>query len=358
MRRATWIAGGIALALAALVAAGAWLTTTASGARWLAQTVTALAGERVRIEGVGGALVGPLTIRRLTVADEFRRIEIEGLRLEWQPRALWQRRFDVAVAAAQTVRVVALKPDPTPPELPTSLRAPLELAVRVLDVARLEVVDGGQTLRFRDLRARLDGRGGRYHLHDARVETPWATVAGEIGVGQDAPFALSGRVSAARSAPLAVTAQLALSGTLAAARFRLDAAAEGMTLFAEGEAAPFAPVRLPRLLVAGEGVDPRVFAADAPAADFAFSGLFEGRPGERLLGSFSLANRLAGRLDEGRLPLASASGAVFGDAAQADFSALALDLGAVGRFAGGGAWRDSPASIATLPPPACAPRCS
>ena len=340
MRRAAWTAGGLALALAALVAAVAWLGTSASGARWLAQTVTALSGERVRIEGVEGTLAGPLAIRRLAVANPYRRIEIEQLRLEWRPRALWQRQLDVDLVAAQTLRVVTLKPDPTPPELPASLRAPLELSVRTFDVARLELVEGGQVLTFRTLHGRLDGRGGRFRLTDVGVDTPWAAAEGELELAQDAPFALTGRVAATRPAPLPVTAQLALSGTLGQPAFRLDATAEGMTFFAEGEAAPFAAVRLTRLVVAGQGVDPRAFAAGAPAADLAFSGVFEGRPGERLLGSFSLANRLAGRFDQDRLPLVSLVGAVFGDATHADFSALALDLGAVGRFSGEGAWRD------------------
>ena len=120
-----------------------------------------------------------------------------------------------------------------------------------------------------------------------------------------------------------------------------------------------------------QGIDPRQFAADAPQADLAFSGVFEGQPGERLLGTFSLANQQAGRLDQNRLPLASLTGAVLGDSAHADFSALAIDLGAAGQFAGDGQWRDgrftvnlnSPSlnlagCIATSIPPACVPSCS
>jgi translocation and assembly module TamB len=80
--------------------------------------------------------------------------------------------------------------------------------------------------------------------------------------------------------------------------------------------------------------------ADAPAADLAFSGVFEGQPGERLLGTFSLNNRLAGRLDQHRLPLANLTGAVLGDVTRADFSALVVDLGAAGQLTGSGQWRD------------------
>ncbi|MFP5410247.1 MAG: translocation/assembly module TamB domain-containing protein [Gammaproteobacteria bacterium] len=340
MKRAAWIAAGALALLAVAVGALAWLATTANGFRWLAQAVAAASGDRLALEGVDGHFGAPITIGKLTFSDEYQRIEIEGVRLEWRPRALWQRRLDIDLLAAQTLRVTTLKRDPTPAALPVSLRAPLDVSIRTLDVATLAFVDAGQTLVLRALHAQLDGSGDRYRLAQAGVETPWATLHGEFELGKDAPFALRGGLDAERPAPLPVAAHLVLSGTLAAPVFRLDAEAEGMSVMAAGEAAPFDAVRLRRLLVAGQGVDPRLFVADAPAADFAFSGIFEGQPGERLLGSFSVSNRLAGRLDQQRLPLANLSGAVFGDTARADFSALAVDLGALGQFTGSGSWRD------------------
>jgi len=210
----------------------------------------------------------------------------------------------------------------------------------VLDLAQLDVVEAGKTLTFRNLKAHLDGTGERYRLSGMSLASPWADVSGQLDLGKDAPFALQGRFDATRRDPRPVSARLALTGALAALEFRLDAAAEGMTFLASGEAAPFAKVRLTRLLVAGQGIDPRLFVADAPTADLAFSGVFEGQQGERLLGTFSLSNRLAGRFDQNRLPLANLTGAVLGDITRADFSALAIDLGAAGQLTGAGQWRD------------------
>jgi translocation and assembly module TamB len=281
----------------------------------------------------------------LTIATDMRRIEIERIRLEWQPRMLWQRRIEVDLLAAQAMRVNILKKDPTPPELPASLRLPLDLNVNVLDLAQLDVIEAGNTLTFRNLKARLDGSGARWRLSGVSLASPWADVIGQLDLGKDAPFALQGRFDATRREPLPVAAQLDLTGALAALQFQLEAAAEGMSLLARGEAAPFARVRLTRLLVAGAGIDPRQFLPDAPRADLAFSGVFEGQPGERLLGTFSLSNRLAGRLDQQRLPLADFTGAVLGDLAHADFSSLAIDLGAAGQFSGDGQWRDGRFSV-------------
>ncbi|MDP1646007.1 MAG: translocation/assembly module TamB domain-containing protein [Thiobacillus sp.] len=340
MKRIVWGLVGVFALLVALVAAGALMATTASGFRWLTGAVTTLSGERLKFEGVDGHLGVPLGIQKLTIATDLRRIEIEGLRLEWQPRVLWQRRIEVDLLAAQELRVSTLKKDPTPPELPVSLRLPLDLRVHVIDLARLDVVEAGKTLTFRNLKARLDGTGERYRLTGMSLESPWADVSGQLDLGKDAPFALQGRVDAARRAPRPVTARLELTGALAALEFQLNAAAEGMRFLASGEAAPFAKVRLSRLLVAGQGIDPRLFVADAPTADLAFSGVFEGQPDERLLGTFSLSNRLAGRIDQNRLPLANLTGAVLGDITRADFSALAIDLGAAGQLTGDGQWRD------------------
>ena len=336
--------------LLALLAAGAFLTGTATGFRWLSDAVTAASGGRVRFDGVDGHLGAPLGIKKLTITTDKQRIEIEGVRLEWQPHALWQRRLDVDLLAARSLRLTILKKDFAPPKLPRSLRLPLAVRVRALDLARLEIVDAGRTLAFDALRGRLDDDGARYRLTGVSVTTPWAELQGQVELGKDAPFALQGRIDAARNEPVPITARLGLTGTLAAVAFRLDGRAESMSVMASGEVAPFASVRLPRLLVAGQGIDPRLFAADAPAADLAFSGVFEGRAGERLFGTFSLGNRLAGRLDQQRLPLANLTGAVLGDITHADFSALLIDLGAAGQLTGTGQWRDGRFALDLISP--------
>lgn len=345
MRRVAWGLVGLVAVLGALLAAVALMATTATGFRWLAESATALSGGRLELAGVSGHLAAPVRIERVVFATEARRIELDGLRLEWQPRALRQRRLEIDLLAAQAVRVAILKPDPTPARLPTTLRLLVDVVVQVVDAAQFDLTTAGQTLRFRQVRARLDGRGDRYRLTRASATTPWAAVSGSLELGKEAPFALEGRFEAARRDPLPLQAGVRLAGTLAAILFDADASAEDMGLIARGEATPFAAVRLPRLLVAGQGVDPRRFAKDAPAADLAFSGVFEGRPDERVVGTFSLGNALAGRLDQGRLPLANLTGAVVGDASRADFSALVVDLGAAGRMTGDGQWRDGQVTL-------------
>jgi len=331
--------------LVLLVAVAIGMATTDTGFRWLGDAAVFLSGGRLAVEGVDGHVGVPIRIAKFVFTSDTKRVTLEQIRLEWQPRALLQRRLDIGLLAAQTIRVEILKPDPTPPTLPASLRLPVDMHVAAWDVAHLAVVDAGGTLDFKNLHGRIDDDGGRYRFTGMTATTPWADVGGRFELDKDAPFKLQGRFDVARRDPIPIGAALDVQGRLAAIVFRFDAQAQSMTMMASGEAAPFARVRLPRLLVAGQGIDPRLFAAGAPRADLAFSGVFEGQPGERLLGSFSLSNRLAGRLDQDRLPLANLTGAVVGDSVHADFSALAIDLGAAGQLNGRGQWRNGRLSV-------------
>jgi translocation and assembly module TamB len=332
---------GIGALLAVLLATGAFLAATAPGLRALAGLATVLSGGRLAFDGVAGTLAGPFDIRSLRIETATQRIVLEGLHVDWQPRALGQGLLDVDLLAARALRITATQPDTTPLELPASLRLPFDVRVRSVDLARFERTDlGGGQLQLAGLRGRLDGQGERWRLQEATAAAPWGTARGEASLGKDAPFALTGQLDVRARQPLPLRARATLAGTLAAPQFDLAADADAMHFIARGEAAPFAPVKLTRLLVAGEGIDPRRLAADAPAAALAFSGLFEGRAGERVFGSFSLVNTLPGRFDQQRLPLVQFTGAVLGDAARAEFSSLDIDLGAAGRLGGQGTWRD------------------
>lgn len=340
MRRAVRALAGLLLALALVVAVVAGMAATATGFRWLGEAAVSLSGGRLAVEGLEGHLGVPIRIGKLVVTTPKQRITVTGARLEWRPQTLLRRRLDVDLLAAQTVRIDVLRKDTTPATLPASLRLPVDVRVVAWDVANLEVANAGSMLGFKNLHGRIDDDGDRYRFSGLTATTPWAETSGGFELGKDAPFTLRGHFRAAQTQPVPVDASLDVQGRLAAIAFGFEARAEDMRLTASGEAAPFARVRLPRLLVAGQGIDPRQFAAGAPHAALAFSGVFEGQPGERLLGTFSLGNSLAGRLDQDRLPLVSLTGAVVGDYARADFSALAIDLGAAGRLTGSGQWRD------------------
>ncbi|MDO8989751.1 MAG: translocation/assembly module TamB domain-containing protein [Sideroxyarcus sp.] len=338
MKRAGYWLGGAAMLL--LLLAALLLATTAPGLRLLVAAATALSQDRLRLEGVEGKLIGPISVASLTLDTEMQRLQISRMRLEWRPRALWRLRFEIDTFAAHTLSVEETKPDPSPLLLPASLRLPLDIVLHRFDIDELRVVQSGQTVALDRLHGSLDGSGGHYRLSGFGATAPWAELSGELDIAQDAPFALHGKFAARRQEPAPVAAQLALGGELAALDFTLEAGAKGAQLRASGKALPFPEFTVPDLLLAGHGIDPRLWSADAPQADLAFSGKFEYTPDAGLSGAFSLDNRLAGRLDQGRLPLTHLQGVVSGDAAQADFEALRVDMGKAGSLAGRGQWRD------------------
>lgn len=330
-----------------LLALGAYLVATPAGLKTLTRATAGLTGGRIMLEGAEGRLADAFAFRRVQVRTATQDIEIEAVRVEWQPRSLLQGRLEVDLLAARMARITVTQADDTPLTQPASLRLPLAVQVHVFDLGELVRTDlAGARLVLTSLRGTLDGRGDHWRLTEAQVVTPWAALTASLQVGKDAPFALTGEGNATQQAPMSLQARARLSGSLLAPVFEVNASGNTLRLLVRGEAAPFEAVRLPHLLVSGEGIDPRQFAADAPAADLAFSGVFQGRTGERVFGSFSLVNRVAGRIDQQRFPLAALSGAVQGGASHADFSSLVIDLGGVGKLAGQGSWRNGRFALA------------
>ena len=134
--------------LAVLVAGACWIATTPTGSGLLSKIAVKLSRSQLTLDGVEGPLSGPIRIRKLVFTSATKRITLERVRLEWQPRALLHGRLDVGLLAAQTVRVDILKTDPTPLALPATLRLPVDVRVATWDVAHLDVVDAGQTFSF------------------------------------------------------------------------------------------------------------------------------------------------------------------------------------------------------------------
>lgn len=340
----SWKRAGLGLAgivLLVLVLAGglALLSSTSTGFRLLVKAL-AIVGPNIQIQRVEGALTGPLGIRRIIVRTDTQRITLEHIRLEWRSEQLAHGRLDIDLLAAQKMTIETLRKSPDPTLLPDSLRLPASINIRQLKVAEIHLRDGFQTRIFRNAQLKVSDTGLAYQLRLLSLATPWAGVSGALQINKDAPFALSGAFQAQRDLPVPVVARLKLGGKLEMLEVNLVARAQGMEADASGVLTPFSEVPIERLLLAGQGIDPSRLIQDAPQAKLAFSGVFEGQQDKRLLGTFSLSNSRAGRLDQQRVPLVSLVGAVLGNAQQADFSALELDLGQMGQLSGKGTWRE------------------
>lgn len=108
-RRAAWIAGLTALILLPVVLSAGLLYTPA-GRNWVAAIASQLASSgdiRVRIEGLHGALPGGVRIARIEVADgEGAWLRLDGVRVDWRPRALLDGHLDIAALTVDEGRML------------------------------------------------------------------------------------------------------------------------------------------------------------------------------------------------------------------------------------------------------------
>jgi translocation and assembly module TamB len=141
-----WLAGGLlALLLLPLLGLGAalfWADGEAGRARIASLVAGQVAG--LSLEGLEGPLTGSLGIRRLTLADaDGIWLEIEGARLDWDPRALLRRQAHATLLAADRLVLHRLpggggtaSPGPLIPDLPA---LPFAIGLDRLALARIEI---------------------------------------------------------------------------------------------------------------------------------------------------------------------------------------------------------------------------
>jgi translocation and assembly module TamB len=284
---AAWLVGLVLLAPLLAVGGALLAANTEPGRAALAR----LAGSFVpglTIEGLEGPLPGRPGLTRLTMADEAGIwLEVEGVRLAWDPLALLRGEARVE---ALTVRRVALHrlpagdaaprpeepPGPLIPELPS---LPVALNIERLEVARIELGEAvaGQAAVLRlSGQARLDPWGLTLAL-DAGTEDGGTALIAEAALRPG-----SGRLTAKtvlRGEPGGVLSRLAgLGERPLALDLSLDGPAEGAALRLTAEAGPglgadlTGTVAAPDTTRLGLAVQGRVDASGlvaGPAAGFA-----------------------------------------------------------------------------------------
>ena len=131
---------GVPLCLAVLVLIAANIQ---AGRDLIESSVARLTGGEIRITGLAGRFPDALRIRRIELRDETGPwLELENLALDWSPSALLVGRADIDRLAAE--HIAFERPPAAPKESasagPVSL--PVRIAVRALQVGRLDVAPG------------------------------------------------------------------------------------------------------------------------------------------------------------------------------------------------------------------------
>ena len=293
MRPLAWSAALVAALCLGAALGAAWLFGTESGLRWAAARAESASAGRLSLSAPSGTLAGTVRIDRLIYRAPGISLETTGVRLRADLLAALGAQLAIEALQAESARL-ELDPAPgaggaSPPRLPLAIR--LENA----GVQRLELV--------------------REDVHEllTDVRVPHASVGAE---------ALSAEASFTRAHerfPAQVT--LALDGTLR--RFELAAGvrAAGIDGDARAVITPFSERKLQRVHARAGPIDLSQFDPALPSTAITAELIGEATAEHALAGTFAAANRSAGALDDGRLPLSSLEGRF----ASADLSRAALD---------------------------------
>jgi translocation and assembly module TamB len=362
----------VLLGAAALVVGTRWMLATENGTRWLLGVVPG-----VQVQGLAGALAGErLRAERLEVAWDGGRqrvrvenLDVQGLRWSWRPApgAWLGLTIDRLDALRVTVETGPRGPRPIPE--PATLAAPLLAELRaarveVLQVDRLEPI---ATLALAELV--FDGRArARHRIGSARAAGYDVQIEAQASIANARPYAIEAgatvvpRLFAGDAPPWAAVlraggplARLDLQATLRGAPPAgragrgVRSAPEPQAVDLQARLHPLEAWVLASASARTEALDLSALVPGAPQTRLA--GRVEAsalRAGAPLAASAEFDNRLPGRWNEGRAPVARLSFDLRGDLARPDrveaprFEIQLADAGAAAGLIGGrGVWQGS-----------------
>ncbi len=355
----------LVLMLAGVINGGRWLLQSDDGARWV---LGHLPG--VQVSGWRGSLLGSdwsaerLRVQwdkgRQWVAFEDLRAQGVALALRPHPHAWLAMAADTLRAARVTLHTGPRGPRPIP--LPDTLAFPVQLTVRLTEVAELKVegLDPVTTLQVQGLA--LDPRPqARHGVLQATADWRGLHLAASGGIGNQRPFAVvlqgTGRPQGSGDQP-PWAAALQVAGPLD--RLQLQGTLRGVAVPAKSGAPAAAPVvdvvaglrvledwPLDTLQLQTKELNLQALQANAPRTALAGTvDILMRAQNAPIQARVDLRNALPGRWDQQALPLREVRGQVVGSLVQrqrVDFNQLELVFGdaagASGQWTGSAVWQ-------------------
>ncbi len=337
MRRAFTIFAVFLSVILVAVSLLLWLAGRESTLRWLAQTAAGASGGKLSVLGVSGSLYGPLAISEIRFEDDNRRVSVRGLRFDWLPEKLLDRRVQVAELSAEEIEsFTKKKSEEPPPPVPESLALPFTYEVDKAQVKALVIADAKGRRELNDIAMHLDYDG---EIHRAELQS--IMFAGghgraEVAIGDRAPFPLSGQADVSGQwHEHAYGAELDLSGALTEAQFKATALSGAASVEANGSASPFAEFPLKRAELKAANIDPARLRSNLPRADLGATLTLQSE-GEMFSGELALDNGEPGPADQKLIPLEKASLAFGGSVKALEFKDIEVAFHEGGKFVGAG----------------------
>jgi translocation and assembly module TamB len=330
-------AGLIALVALVLALAGGvwWAARSETAFAWIAARLERFTDGRLRIESPRGSLLGVIGAARVVYADADVQVTVTEVELDLRLTALLRERLEAGSLRAKEVRVEILPTPSTGP--PDSIGVPVTIEVERLEAGAVVIVDGEDSLEFRDVAGAYRGGPQGHRIELTRARTPWGEASGLATLGAEKPFPLEGGVRFVQATPpWTIDLTAGLAGTLLSMNVRLDGRVGTAPIEGELGLAPFEDRWLARARATLRDVDIAAFVPEAPKTLATIQ--LDGASGERggYAGTLAFDNASPGTLTARLAPLKRATSAFGFDGNTLRLNDLVADLGAAGHARGSG----------------------
>ncbi|HYM35550.1 MAG TPA: hypothetical protein VET48_09150 [Steroidobacteraceae bacterium] len=214
MRRFLLIAAGL---LVVLFGAAWWYALyTNAGVNFVLARLSSLRSVRIVVDEVQGHLAGPLTIKHIMIDHKLVHVDVDNVRLELSPSAIFFGTVKIDALTATRASVDVKLPTDNQPTT-TFFSSFLQLAANHIDIhdAHVTVGDG-----FIQVANRVQGRvrltARRLQVDDLLVDAPAYSAAGMVTVSAQKPIALqvNARINTPASRGPMFDTKIALSGPI------------------------------------------------------------------------------------------------------------------------------------------------
>lgn len=191
-RRLRRVLIAVAVGVAIIAGALAWLVATPSGLAFAFDRVSGLLPAEVHASAVEGRLIGPIVLEGVVLDTETMHIEIDRAELDWHPLRLFERTFDVERFVLAGVEVTSLEGGDTAPfELPDSIALPVAVRIRRAAATGVEYYSAPGATPFVLERVGLGAtlEGDEWRVDDIDVAAPLLAAMGQISLVPRADYA-------------------------------------------------------------------------------------------------------------------------------------------------------------------------
>ena len=324
--------------LVLLLVGAFWLLGRESTLQQLVQRISNASGGQIAVTGVSGSLYHRMHIDKLVYRSKGSVVTAEQIDINWSPLQYFSEGLTISELHARSLLVQSVGPS-EPSTMPETLASPIKLSISDGRLDKLTLASEAGSNVIDNLRFQLEGDKQAWRLQSASARTAFGDIKAEATIAGNKPFALQGKATLVYGGPSSGGARLAVqaSGNLALLQLQAQGGANGASGEAALALAPFDPIILRAIDLTGRDLDPAGFNAEWPAAKFNLKLSAAIAKDQKLSGQFALVNQnKAAPLDQKGLPLQAFSGRLDGTLTSSVLDNVLLDLGAAGKFTGGG----------------------